>query len=96
MSYGLCCLVSDIPENLEALDTHGMLFQNRNVADLTAKLEFLLDSPTVVRRYAAGAVSRVQLHYSWDNIADEFEQYYLELLQGTQKIPVPRETVGIK
>jgi glycosyltransferase involved in cell wall biosynthesis len=31
MSYGNCCLVSDIPENIEALNGFGYIFKNMNV-----------------------------------------------------------------
>ena len=38
MSYGLPCLVSDIPENREAIGDCGLTFKSGDVIDLNEKL----------------------------------------------------------
>ncbi|VAX34557.1 Alpha-D-GlcNAc alpha-1,2-L-rhamnosyltransferase, partial [hydrothermal vent metagenome] len=43
MSYGNCCLVSDIPENLEVLSDLGYMFRNKDIDDLSAKLRYLIE-----------------------------------------------------
>ena len=50
MSYGDCCLVSDIPECTEVLENYGYSFRQGNVEELTAQLQQLCDSPTLVEK----------------------------------------------
>jgi glycosyltransferase involved in cell wall biosynthesis len=84
LSYGLDCLVSDIPENIEAIDTEGITFRQGDADDLAAKLKEMLDGEGVPTRVAAAAPRP-----SWDQVADEFEQFYQELAAAS-----PRATPG--
>lgn len=79
MSYGNCCLVSDIPENMEAIGEAGFTFQNKNVASLQSELSMLLDLETLRASVGDAARSRVGECYNWDRIADEFEDMYRSL-----------------
>lgn len=49
MSYGNCCLVSDIPENTEVVEDQALTFQKGQVDDLKQKLQDLSDHPETVR-----------------------------------------------
>lgn len=80
MSYGNCCLVSDIPENIEAINGLGYVFKNKNIEDLFQKLEFLLENPEKVSWVKEQAKAYVLENYSWDNIAIKFEELYKEVL----------------
>jgi len=76
MGYGVPCLVSDIPENLEAIGEDGWHFRNKDAAGLAERLNWMLAHPR--RTLAAGerTRSRVREHYSWDRIADQCERLY--------------------
>ncbi|SDP71028.1 glycosyltransferase family 4 protein [Desulforhopalus singaporensis] len=76
MSYGNCCLVSDIPENKEAIDGAGFTFKNKSVDDLHTQLEQLLASSDRRQSIADQARERVRCHYNWDKITDDFEVLY--------------------
>jgi len=39
MSYGNCCLVSDIPECTEVVEDKALIFKKSNVEDLKEKLQ---------------------------------------------------------
>ncbi len=82
MSYGHCCLVSDIPENLEAIGDAGVHFTSTDADDLERRLRWLLDHPEEVAAVNAEAKDRVRLHYSWQSIAEQMEQLYLSILNG--------------
>ena len=82
MSYGHCCLVSDIPENLEAIGDAGIHFDSRNVDDLEHCLRRLLDHPEEVSAVNAGAKDRIRQHYSWQSISEQMEKLYLSVLNG--------------
>ena len=43
MSYGNCCLVSDIPECAEVVEDKALIFQKSNVEDLQEKLQDTCD-----------------------------------------------------
>ena len=45
MSYGNCCLVSDIPECTEVVDDKAVLFRKSDISDLRQKLSSLIDNP---------------------------------------------------
>jgi len=80
MSYGNCCLASDIPENREALDGCGYFFKNKDYRDLKRMLQLLLESPSLIEEKRRIAPFYVQERYSWDKIADQFELLYQDLL----------------
>lgn len=80
MSYGRCCLVSDIPENLEAVADTGFAFNNMNVDDLEDRLSWLLDHPETVAAVSLAAKERVRQHYSWQFVSDQIERFYRRLL----------------
>lgn len=48
MSYGNCCLVSDIRENLEVVETKAVTFVKSDAEDLKNKLKELLNNPEIV------------------------------------------------
>jgi len=80
MGYGNCCLVSDIPENLEALNNSGYIFKNKDVGDLIKKLEYLINNPEAVKIVKEKAKNYVIENFLWDKIASDFEKLYSEVL----------------
>ncbi|MBU1195772.1 MAG: glycosyltransferase family 4 protein [Proteobacteria bacterium] len=81
MSYGSCCLSSDIPENREAVEDFGYTFKNRDVPDLRNKLEYLLHHPEKVEAKKQAARDHVLEKYSWDTITDQMEDLYLSIVR---------------
>ena len=79
MSYGRGVLVSDIPENLEAVGDTGFTFNNKNVINLREKLVELLQRPERVAENGRLNVERVRTHYNWDNIVAEIQKVYDKL-----------------
>ncbi len=84
MSYGNCCVASDIPENREALGGHGYTFRNRDSDDLRNVLNDLIRDPDKVEGKKRAARDHVLEHYSWDLVADRMEELYFSLLKGQQ------------
>jgi glycosyltransferase involved in cell wall biosynthesis len=83
MSYGNCCLVSDIPENIEALNGLGYTFKNRDVDDLAGKLNNLLNNPPDTG-LGEKARAYVLKNHSWDRIALQLEDLYRKILTGSR------------
>ena len=80
MSYGNCCLASNIPENVEAMKNYGYFFENRNVEDLRAVLNDLIKHPEKVENMKRTAQEYVIRNYSWDKIADQLNDLYMTLI----------------
>jgi len=80
MSYGRPCLVSDIPENLEAIDANGFTFRNGDEVDLAEKLSTLLGRAEALAQMGERARRHVLANYSWDTIALQMESLYRRVL----------------
>ena len=71
MSYGNCCLVSDIPECSQVVGEYGVTFKCGDVTSLREKLALLLDRPEETERYRMSAKDYVLERYNWDRIVEE-------------------------
>lgn len=76
MSYGNCCLVSDIAECTEVVEDKATVFRHRDTEDLRKKLQDLLDSPETVERYKNGAAEFITEKYNWDDVVDKTLELY--------------------
>lgn len=71
MSYGNCCLVSDIPECTEVIQDKAISFRKSNVGDLKAKLQELCNKPELVKKYKDFAREFVCSKYNWDDVVNQ-------------------------
>ena len=71
MSYGNCCLTSDIKECTEVTGEKGISFRKGDVADLAAKLQYLCDDVDVTQKYKSEAADYICKKYSWDAVVEE-------------------------
>ncbi|MFH2051602.1 MAG: glycosyltransferase family 4 protein [bacterium] len=78
MSYGRCCLVSDIPPNLEAAGECAEIFRSGDVADLTSRLVAALGDEARRKDLGGRARERVAARYSWDKVAVRTAELYRE------------------
>ena len=76
MSYGRCCLTSDIPECADVLAGTGATFARGSVMSLTERLAGLLESPQEVAREGKAALAHVRSAYSWDVLVDRTTAVY--------------------
>jgi exopolysaccharide biosynthesis WecB/TagA/CpsF family protein len=71
MSYGTCCLVSDICENTEVTEDKALQFARGDVKDLRRQLSYMLEHPDEVRKYAAESSDFICGKYNWDEVVEE-------------------------
>ena len=76
MSYGNCCLVSDIDECVEVVEDKGVTFQRGNVDSLREKLEWLLGDKEVVEKYKNEAGVFICNKYNWDDVVEKTLEIY--------------------
>ncbi len=84
MSYGIPVLVSDIPENREAVDGCGYFFRAADPHDLRERLKGLLaDGPRLAEMGRCGK-EFIAAHFTWDTIAERTEALYRRVVgQGS-------------
>jgi len=83
MSYGLCVVTSDIPENVSVTQgIYGCSFRNRDVDDLTKTLKRLLQRPEQVKMIGQRARQHVSEKYNWEYIVDRTEAVYFSLWES--------------
>ena len=76
MSYGNCCLVSDIVECAEVVEDRAMVFKKSDVADLSEKLQMLCDDREMVDEYKNTATEFICRKYSWDDVVERTVELY--------------------
>ncbi len=76
MSYGNCCLVSDIPECVDVVGDMAEKFNKGSVTDLVHKLNGLLTNPERVAEYKRNASDYVCKNFDWDIIVKQTVEIY--------------------
>ncbi len=71
MSYGNCCLTSDIPECERVIEAYGVTFEKSNVDDLKVKLQYLVSDSDYVNGFKAKAADYICKKYNWDDITNK-------------------------
>ena len=71
MSYGNCCLVSDICENTEVVEDKALIFRKGDVQDLRRRLEYMLAHSEVVDEYRKYSADYICGKYNWDEVVRE-------------------------
>ena len=80
MSFGKCVLISNIPENMEAIDHSGVPFEVGNVENLAEKLTALINHPEIVEARAKLARGYMKNHFDWDKIVEKTEELYKKVV----------------
>ena len=71
MSYGDCCLVSDIPECTEVVEDKALIFEKANVDALREKLQDACIDTDRVNALRNDAAEFICKKYSWDDVVKE-------------------------
>lgn len=78
MSYGNCCVTSDIAECAEVIETHGVTFRKGDTVDLTDTLQRLCDDANLTGKYKEEAAEYICRKYSWDAVTAQTLSLYRE------------------
>lgn len=71
MSYGNCCLTSDIEECASVVLDKAVTFKKSNVSDLQEKLQMLCDDEVLVKWYKSEAAEYILEKYNWDKVVEK-------------------------
>ena len=76
MSYGNCCVTSDIEECAAVMEDRGITFPKGDVNALTETLKRLCDDSEIVAGYKTQAVSYITGKYNWDDVTERTLELY--------------------
>lgn len=76
MSYGNCCLVSDIQECTEVVEDKALIFKKSNVQDLQNKLQEACDCTEKIMELKQQAADYICKKYNWDDVVEETLKLY--------------------
>lgn len=68
MSYGNCCLVSDIDECASVIEDKGIIFKKSNINDLKEKLQMACNNEEIVKNYKKEVSEFICKKYNWDDV----------------------------
>ena len=71
MSYGNCCLTSDIPECATVMEDKGVTFKKSNIKNLKKVLQELSNQKEKVTKYKKESQDYILKKYNWNEIVNE-------------------------
>lgn len=76
MSYGNCCLVSDIDECTEVIEDRGVVFKKGDIDKLEQSIQVLCNSVELVSSYRDKSAVFICQKYNWGNVVTETINLY--------------------
>lgn len=76
MSYGNCCLVSNIEECASVIEDMGIVFKKSDVEDLRKKLQYACDHNDEVSFFKSQATDYICNKYNWDDVVEKTIDLY--------------------
>jgi glycosyltransferase involved in cell wall biosynthesis len=76
MSYGNCCLTSDIPECTEVCEDRAVYFEKGKEESLARQLKLLCSDEALVSAYKAQAADYICKKFSWDEVTRQTLKLY--------------------
>ncbi len=76
MSYGNCCVVSDIAECTEVVEDKAVIFHKSDIEELKEKLQDLCNCPEQVKLYKDSSSDFICQKYNWDDVVDRTISLY--------------------
>ena len=77
MGYGNCVLTLATPENLEVVGEAGVPYIDET--DLAEKLQRVLRDGSLVQAFRNRAQQRIQTHYDWETVVDQYEALFARM-----------------
>lgn len=83
LGYSNCIFALNTPFNSEVLDSgkYGILF-DKNADDLAEKIKMLEQNENLRKQFQHDATSRIKERFTWDKIADDYEQLFTKIISN--------------
>lgn len=82
LGHSVPTIASNIRANADILGNAGLLFENKNVADLREKLAYILNRPEDAAVFGDRGERLIRSKYSWDALADRTLSIYGEIISA--------------
>ena len=79
MSYGNCCLVSDIEECVSVVNDKAIVFPKSDINVLAEKLQFICDNENIVMSYKSKSSQYICNRYNWEQSVDKTLKLYTNM-----------------
>ena len=76
MSYGNCCVTSNIEECAAVMDEYGLIFPKGNVDALRKLLQELCNDSEKVHRFQAASSEYITRKYNWEDVTEKTLELY--------------------
>lgn len=76
MSYGNCCLTSDIPECASVVGEYGCVFERSDENGLKNKIQELCDNPDIIQKFKSQSAEYICGKYSWNDVVSKTLKLY--------------------
>lgn len=80
MSYGCCCLTSDINECVDVIGDNGFSFKQGNIHDLKDKIKYCINNRDVIEKMKLKAPDYICNRYNWDESVNKLENIIYEVI----------------
>lgn len=80
IAYGLPVIISNIEENIEAANGFGIVFENRNINDLSNKITWVIKNKALIKKQARVAKNKINQKYNWTDIASQTSELYQNIV----------------
>ena len=82
MASGTPVVVSDIPGVREVITEgrNGLLAEPMNPEDIAGKVRLILENPELAERMSQNARKRVEENFTWQQVTEDIEEVYNELV----------------
>jgi glycosyltransferase involved in cell wall biosynthesis len=85
MGAGNAILANDVPEHRETLQDAGTYYSG--AVELSERLQELIDDPRRTKAFRLAAQKRAAATYSWDAVANAYEQWFASLAGARKLVP---------
>lgn len=82
MASGCFTIAIDVSFSRDVLEDAGVYF-GKNVQALANQMQWALENGQLLTYYKDRAIKRIRLHYSWDKVTIEYEDLFVEMVNGT-------------
>lgn len=88
IAYGKCVVASDIPPCIEVVGDAGIIFESKNIEELTRAMQKVEDDPALAAELGRQAKALGVEEYSYDSIAAKTVALYEALLDGRREFAI--------
>jgi glycosyltransferase involved in cell wall biosynthesis len=83
LGYATCVVINSLHEALSAVGDGALPFALNDPADLTRKLQLVIDDPAFAAQLRERALARAIAEYDWDRVTAQHREVYEKVLSAT-------------